>query len=691
MPSLQCFVTQRHKFAEGNMTQRKSSPHHSQQAELSAFKRKAFLAFTLAFPIVALALLEIGLRIFHYGPDLSLFTTQELHGKTYHIMNPGVRFRYFSAVKFNPSTSPDYFLVPKPQGTYRIFCLGGSTTVGFPHWYNSAFSSFLRDRLRTTFPERSIEVINIGMTATNSYTVVDMAREVFAYEPDLLLVYDGHNEFYGALGAASRESLGGSRWLSGLSLVLANIKTYRLARDIVDAFAGLFASEDPASRGTMMERLSRGKTVPLGGPLYHDALDAFTANLKELKELCARNGVPVVLGTQASNLRGLVPFASGIPTDLQPRALTAFNTHFNTGIEHHLNGNFAAALAEFRAAASALPTHAEAHYRIAQCLDTLGKVQEALPEYVAARDMDELRFRTCSDFNAAIRSMEDGKACHCADIESTFAAASPGQLIGNNLVLEHLHPSAYGQFLMARSYATVMHRFGLLADADQWKAADTISDASLWTNRHMTPVDERIAARRTEALVSDWPFQPQETRLNAIPLSDTLGQIADQLAHGTIHWKQAHDLAITYYASRKDFASLEREYRTLINQLPMVEVSPYHRLAYLLLQQQRIGEVRSLLQQSLQLEPTILAYRALGDIALNERRAAEAVPYYLKTFTFLQSPAEQAENGTLLATAYLESGDTVSAGQRISAVLKARPDYMPAVNLLGRVNAHRKQ
>ncbi len=69
--------------------------------------------------------------------------------------------------------------MPKPAGTYRIFCLGGSTTVGFPYWYNGSFPSFLRDRLRRTFPERSIEIINLGMTATNSYTVVDMVRDVF--------------------------------------------------------------------------------------------------------------------------------------------------------------------------------------------------------------------------------------------------------------------------------------------------------------------------------------------------------------------------------------------------------------------------------------------------------------------------------------------------------------------------------
>jgi hypothetical protein len=126
------------------------------------------------------------------------------------------------------------------------------------------------------------------------------------------------------------------------------------------------------------------------------------------------------------------------------------------------------------------------------------------------------------------------------------------------------------------------------------------------------------------------------------------------VARGQIHWKQAHDRAIAYYSSRNDVRALEREYRTEINQLPFIEIAPYLRLARLLLDQQRIGEVRDLL---------------------------------LKTFTFPQSPPEQAENGTLLATALFLSGDTTSAQERVRSVLAAKPDYLPAVQLLERINA----
>src|SRR5438046_2339610 len=104
-------------------------------------RRRAFMLFTLTLPWVFLFFLELTLRVARYGPNLELFTTEEIAGKTYYVMNPDVKGRYFSTVEFSPNTSPDYFRVPKPGGTFRIFCLGGSTTAGYPYGYVGSFST----------------------------------------------------------------------------------------------------------------------------------------------------------------------------------------------------------------------------------------------------------------------------------------------------------------------------------------------------------------------------------------------------------------------------------------------------------------------------------------------------------------------------------------------------------------------
>jgi tetratricopeptide (TPR) repeat protein len=658
-------------------------PTSDPRTPLSPARRRLYAAITLALPVVFFVLLELGLRLFNYGPDLSLFTTETLHGKSYHIMNPGVKDRYFYRVEFHPTTSPDYFLVPKPPGTFRIFCLGASTTVGFPYYYNASFGTLLRQRLQLLFPEKRIEVINIGMTATNSFTVLDMAREAINYEPDLFVVYDGHNEFYGALGVASRESFGRSRWLASLSLRLIHLRSYLLFRDGFSAVARLFGGGASSEPGIgMMEKLARGQTVRSGSDAYLASLEAFKGNLAELNALTRERRLPLIIATQVSNLRDLKPFVSSLPPGWSPAQRDHFQRLVNAGLRDLFDGRADSAAAVLRRALDLHPGHAEARYYFAQALDRLGRFREAEREYIRARDDDELRFRTSTDFNDAIRALDDGGLTACADMEALFRRESPDSLIGNSLILEHLHPNVRGHFLMAREYARLMRDRKILAPAEEWRQRDTLSEERLWNLRPVTALDERIAERRTEVLTHTWPFAEGIAVVNPIAPTDTLGQIADQVSRARIYWHIAHWEAIRFYERRGDRPALEKEYRALIAEHPLLDVQPYLRLAYLLLEQRRMREVRELLAASLEVTPTILAYRALGDIALRSGNGDAAAAYYEKTFLFPQSRDEEAENGFLLALAYRSSGKTDRALDRLMKVLARKPDFAPAISLL---------
>ena len=395
-------------------------------------RKRVFAAITITLPLFLFLFIEGGLRVSGYGGDLSLFVTETVNGTGYHIMNPAVKDRYFSRFDFFPSTSPDHFLVPKPAGTFRIFCLGASTTVGFPYWYNAAFPTFLRDRLARTFPDRRIEVINLGLTATNSITALDMAEDLMDQEPDLVIVYDGHNEFYGALGVASRESMAGLSWMNRASLQLIHLRTFRAMRDAYALLTRAFTAGDDASRGTMMERLARGRYVPLDSELYREGLDVFREHFNALRDLCRRYGVPVIFGTQVSNLRGQPPFISADPTLLPAADQMRFHGAFNDGLTAMMDGDAARALLSLREAATIFPAHAEARFRIAVCLDSLGRKTEAAESYREARDRDELRFRASSDFNRAILAMEDSGQSAAVDIEQAFA---PGHATASSAMI----------------------------------------------------------------------------------------------------------------------------------------------------------------------------------------------------------------------------------------------------------------
>ena len=663
-------------------------PHRKQEppVPISAARRRAFMLITLAFPLVLVCAFELVLRLVHYGPDLSLFTTEVVDGRTYHVMNPDVRRRYFANMDFNPTTSVDDFLVPKPPGTYRVFCLGGSTTVGYPYWYNASFSTFLRERLQRVFPEKSIDVINLGMTATNSFTVLDMARDVVDYEPDLIIVYDGHNEFYGALGISSNESPGHARWLTEAYLRLIHFRTFLLLRDLYGRASGLF-SAPPAvpSRSTMMEKMSYGNYIRYGSATYRSALAIFEENLAALKSLCQAKGVPLILGTQVSNLRDQPPFVPGNSGEKPPEERARIAALLALAAHQRLAGALDSALATSRAALAIDSLRADAHYIAARCLDSLGDKSSARHEYVMARDFDQLRFRTSSDFNKAIRLMDDGREVFVVDMERLFREYSPDSLIGNSLIMEHLHPNSLGAYLMGKGYAKEMRRHALMASAQEWEAQDTVSDRELWSERSVSALDEIIARRRTEILTSGWPFTAQKVPVvRAIAPTDTLGQIAEMVTREVWDVSRAHREAAAYYQRRADWAGVAREQRVLMSQMPL-DIEPYLSLAHLyLLGGEYPAMVRTLIR-SQAVKPTILACRALGDYYLQTGHAPEAVKQYEGIAAFPQGTHERLENGYLLALAYLRANFRDSAALELRKLVGLDSTYRPAADLLSKL------
>ena len=532
---------------------------HSARSPLAGTQTADFCRRHALHPRALIVLLEIVLRIVHYGPDISLFTTIDVAGKEYRVMNPGVGKRYFPGTEFTPATSLDAFEVVKPPGTYRIFCLGGSTTVGYPYWFNAAFSTFLRSRLHALFPDRPIEVINLGLTATNSFTVLDIARDLADAEPDLILVYDGHNEFYGALGVASRESPSGARWLTDLSLRLLRFRTYRLVRDAYFGIGRMFSTGHTGEdRGTMMERLARGENVPAGSRLYREALETFRANIRATVDLCASRGIPLIFGTQVSNVRTVRPFVSLPREGMSPAELNQFTSALAGGLDALAARRTGEALPLLRKAVGLDSLRADAEYALATCLESLGDISGARTAYARARDLDQLRFRASSDFNGAICAAANGTSVGVVDMESLFAGASPDSIVGNELIFEHLHPTSRGYFLMAKGYARTMEQLGLIAGAESWRARDTTPDERLWESALFRRWTKGSPPAKSDILTSGWPFREGVPIVPAVSPADTLGQIVEMFTRSRWSWEQAHEEAIALLR-QKDGVGLRRD------------------------------------------------------------------------------------------------------------------------------------
>ena len=184
--------------------------------EISRKKTLVFSAIAILSPLLVLAVLEVGLRAARYGGETALFESPEkLHG---FYLVPGRRIgaRYFRRAKSPLSLSFDASLTRKPAHGIRIFVMGESAPAGFPYPANPAFLNVLVDALQEVLPNDTVEVANLGITATNSYTIADHAPEAIAQRPDAVRIYAGHHE-----RASIARRVGNAEWARSRDRLLA--------------------------------------------------------------------------------------------------------------------------------------------------------------------------------------------------------------------------------------------------------------------------------------------------------------------------------------------------------------------------------------------------------------------------------------------------------------------------------------
>ncbi len=342
------------------------------------------------------------------------------------------------------------FAARKAPDTVRLFALGASTLVGFPNAPGLDFPSFLQLMLADAFPERRFEVVNCGITAVNSHCVLDFAREVLDYEPDLLVVYMGHNEFVGPYGPTTPfVHMGSERWLIRGHMQLQRSRLTHAAKELFHGLSGL-AGRQPPRFGL---HLVTGQ-IDWTEDSYGSTVANYRANLDALAEAAAEREVPVLLGTLASNLGGFYPLRSdcgaGAGTDLAEEAGALL-----------LEGRGEQLGVLARESLRTSPQCAAAHFELARLQEMAGGDREALASYRLARDLDRVPFRAPSVFNEILR--ETGRRhgnVVLADVEAAFSGASPGGIVGDELMTDYLHPTIFGHYLLARTLIEAMALHG---------------------------------------------------------------------------------------------------------------------------------------------------------------------------------------------------------------------------------------
>ena len=561
--------------------------------EISPVKKRVFFSIVVSLPFVLFLLVEMSLRVFNYGGNLELFIPGPEGYEEYLRCNPNIARRYFSMEANIPTPPKQLFLKKKPPNGYRIFVLGESSAAGFPFGNNASFPNILERGLSNAFPQKRIEVINIALAAINSYTLLDLIGDVVKQSPDAILIYTGHNEYYGALGVGSVQSLGNMRWLVNMYLKFQSIRIFILLHDFIGwtkiHLTHIFHKGDEVDvSATLMERIVAEQTIPFGSPIYNAGKKQFRENMDALLYRAAQNGVPVVLSELVSNVRDQEPFIS-IDT---PEMFSA-----------------------------------KSFYLLARQCEINGDYEKAKQNYFKAKDYDALRFRASEEFNSIIRDLAIQYSLPLVPTISYFEKESPKGIIGNSLILEHLHPNIDGYFLLAKAFYETLQKNRMITN--EWPPACIDQERS----QGLTELDSVYCTLVIQQLKGSWPFQPKSLPNHFIqnyhPHNNLENIAFHVLQDKNFSVESAHMVLGDYYKKQGDLHKAFLEYNALVTSIPS-ETEFYTKAATVLLEEKEYDQASKLLQKSLKFKENYFANKWIGQIALMKDDYKSAITYLRK-------------------------------------------------------------
>lgn len=466
--------------------------------------RKA--ALQLGLSLVALIAVELALRAAGVGPDIGDDPYVGFDGVVrLYAPDPDEPGLLVTAEGRRNHFNVQRFAAEKPAGVRRVFCVGGSTTYGRPYTDVVSFPGWLRELLPLVDPDTAWEVINAGGVSYASYRVAVVVDELTAYEPDLVVIYTGHNEFleertYGEV----RDTSG---LLLGLGAALRDTALFTLARRAVGTAPReverfeLGAEVETILDGSVgLEAFERDDELAAGvAAHYRDSLERMVLASRAA-------GAEVLLVVPASELADCAPFKSE-PDMIE--SVELLNGLSLDGVETSLHVE----------EADRHPRAAGVQYLLGR--DLLADVRagrrpradlaaaRALLE--RARDEDIVPLRATSALQSIVRDVAerlDVPLLDAVEVTDALAERLTGiDIPGAEVFLDHVHmtPEAYRE--VALGVIDTLVDSGWLRQRDDWRAALPAVvarvEASLSTEDHVRALS-RLAA------VLDWAGKSDE-------------------------------------------------------------------------------------------------------------------------------------------------------------------------------------
>ncbi|HON07343.1 MAG TPA: tetratricopeptide repeat protein [Verrucomicrobiota bacterium] len=666
----------------------------------AGLKKIAFYFLLILSPFVFLFAIEGVLRVVNYGYPTSFLLKYKHNGKEYYTENRKFGYRFFPK---SMARAPEKIFceAKKPENTYRIVVFGESAALGDPSPEYS-FSRMIGVILKNSRSDLNFEIINVSMTAINSFVIREIARDCKKLDADLWIIYAGNNEVIGPFSPGT--VFGPGTLPEPLIRILINMKCLKVSQ-LIDSIVESISSEKVKYREWEGMEMFLKNQIPFNSPLLENVYKHFENNLSAVVKEGRDIGSDVLLTTVVANYRDCAPFSSIHKNGVLNSELEKWNQYFDNGKKLESDNKFKDSVEYYLKSGSIDDLYAELNFRLARCLEKSGAENKVLIDeyYKRAVDCDALRFRPDSRIIDTIKTVAKEYNDKIVFIDTTekLYECSGFKLPGREFLWEHVHLNFDGNYQVATLFAEQILKLVDKKFLDKKsKSNPTISKEQVYLKLGLTEWDMLEVGREMQKRLELAPFT------NRCNHTDEMMELGNKLnmwnnivrtnpmdrfiaVHNAAVKENPNDwILYEKYAEILEAAgryeSAVQQWSAITNLFPVFEM-PYFKIGNLLDQMGKSSEALKYFESALKINPeSAESLSGIGLCLLNLKKYNEAITVLKKAIKIKPNFAAAYVN---LSLAYANLGMMNEAKNQCELALNVKPDYAPAYINLGKYYA----
>jgi tetratricopeptide (TPR) repeat protein len=339
--------------------------------------------------------------------------------------------------------------------------------------------------------------------------------------------------------------------------------------------------------------------------------------MDETVKLLNDHHIPVLLSNLVSNEKDLKPFIDIKPNNSKS---SKFESNYKLGLKAYQDKDYTSAIKYLQLGNRRYNGSALSYYYLGKAAYAQNNFTLAKACFDKAQSLDALRFRAPEELNDVLTKLcVKYPYAHLVDTKAAFEAQADNQIIGDELLTDHVHPNLKGYAIMSDVFYRQLKKANILPAGGDEMAFDQLS-----SQMPLTKVDSLAGDYRIANLKTKWPYT--EVAKDTISAKSVEQQLAYAAVFNNENWATTTDNLYSYYISQDDLQAAKKVVEGVVLEYPTRE-EVYEKPAMLNARLNDFEDAAFYFRKSFDIAPTFDKARYIFVLYLDLDKPALAIPY----------------------------------------------------------------